>query len=194
MQSPVVIQSCSERVYSGWMLKRHALPDVWVISDARNDARLERALRLMPRGSGLVFRHYHLAPAARRARFDKLARAARARGHCVVLAGSATEVKRWRADGAYGAPATLAEGPAALRLATAHTLREIRQAQRARADAILLSPVFATRSHPGAGTLGPVRFRLLAGKAQAPVIALGGMNAARARALRWKNWAAIDGV
>ena len=30
------------------------------------------------------------------------------------------------------------------------------------ADAVLLSPVFPTRSHPGAPVLGPVRFRLLA--------------------------------
>ena len=59
---------------------------------------------------------------------------------------------------------------------------------------MLLSPVFATRSHPGGGTLGPVRFRLLARQARLPVIALGGMNAAKARALRWKRWAAIDGL
>jgi thiamine-phosphate pyrophosphorylase len=81
-----------------------------------------------------------------------------------------------------------------MRLVTANSLRKIAQAHRARADAILLSPVHATRSHPGGKALGPVRFRLLARRALVPVIALGGMNRHRARALRWKKWAAIDGI
>ena len=81
-----------------------------------------------------------------------------------------------------------------IRLATAHSLAEIGHARRAGASAILLSPVHATRSHPGGMTLGPVRFRLLAARAGIPVIALGGMTRRRAAALRWKNWAAIDGI
>ena len=81
-----------------------------------------------------------------------------------------------------------------LRLVTAHSLHEIGMAQRLRADAVLLSPVFPTRSHPGTNVLGPVRFRLLARHAQVPVIALGGVNAHRARGLKWKKWAAIDGA
>jgi thiamine-phosphate pyrophosphorylase len=81
-----------------------------------------------------------------------------------------------------------------LKLITAHSLREIAAGRRARADAIVLSPVFATRSHPGARTLGPLRFRLLAARAGLPVIALGGMDAARARRLGQAPWAAIDGL
>jgi thiamine-phosphate pyrophosphorylase len=177
------------------MPERHPpLPDIWLVSDARNDARLEQVLRRMPRGSGLIFRHYHLEAGARRARFAKLARLARRHGHVVVLSGTAGEARRWRTWGAYGPPARLGRGPATIRLVTAHSLREIGMAQRARADAILLSPVFATRSHPGAGTLGPVRFRLLAARAQVPVIALGGMSKTRAGRMMWKKWAAIDGI
>ena len=63
-----------------------------------------------------------------------------------------------------------------------------------RADAVLLSPVFATRSHPGAPSLGPLRFLLMAQKAALPVIALGGMTAQRAARLRVHRWAAIDGL
>jgi thiamine-phosphate pyrophosphorylase len=73
-------------------------------------------------------------------------------------------------------------------------MAELGLAARLGADAALLSPVFATRSHPGGATLGPVRFRLLARQAALPVIALGGMDARRARALRWRRWAAIDGL
>ena len=174
--------------------RQSACPEVWAVSDARNDALLARALARLPRGSGLIFRHWHLGPDARQRRFARLARIARRHGHAVVLAGDARAARRWRADGAYGPPHLLARGPRALRLVTAHSLRELAQARRARADAVLLSPVFATRSHPGAPGLGPVRFRLLAARAGLPVIALGGMTGAGARRLRWREWAAIDGI
>ncbi len=174
---------------------RKALPRRWLVSDARNDHLLQAALARLPRGSGLVFRHHHLAPAQRRARFSALRRLCRRLGHGVILAGSPAQARAWRADGSCGPPAALALRRAGLlRLATAHDLREIAAANRARVDATLLSPVFPTRSHPGAPTLGPLRFRLLANRAAAPVVALGGMTRAAARRLRWARWAAIDGL
>lgn len=165
------------------MPARQTLPELWLVSDERNDAQLERALKRLPRGSGLIYRHYHLPPAERTARFEELARIADARGHITVIAG----------DG-YGPAAGLPRRKGALRLATAHNLREIGAANRAGVDAVLLSPVFPTRSHPQARSLGPARFRLLARHSNAPVIALGGMTADRARSLRWPRWAAIDGL
>ncbi len=58
----------------------------------------------------------------------------------------------------------------------------------------MLSPVFPTRSHPGGEILGADTFQRLARASAIPVIALGGMNANRARALGWPFWAAIDGL
>lgn len=166
------------------------LPKVWIVSDARSDAVLERALAGLPRGSGLVFRHYHLEDGERRARFAALLRIARGRGHIVALAADARTARHWGADAAYGPAAKLARGPALTRLVTIHLPREIGRAQRA--DALLLSPAFPTRSHPGAKALGALRFRLIAARAPVPVIALGGMNPHSARRLRWPRWAAID--
>lgn len=159
------------------------LPHIWLLSDARNDAALDCALRRLPRGSGLVFRHYHLPEPERRARFTALARIARRRGISVILSGSAQLARRWGADGSYGR-----HGDATL--ATAHSLRELARARRA--DAALLSPVFPTRSHPGGKVLGPLRFRLLAQRSPVPVIALGGLNPRAARRLKWLRWAGID--
>ena len=82
------------------MRDKQSLPLIWLLSDARNDAQLEQALADLPRGSGFVFRHYHLSPEARRARFDTLAALARRRRHAVVLAGT----QDWGADGRSGAP------------------------------------------------------------------------------------------
>lgn len=168
------------------------IPRLWLISDARNDSGLETALRRMPRGSGLVFRHYHLPEPERRARFRQLRRLARLRGHAVVLAATMRAARAWGADGAYGSASSIAKGPAGLRLVTTHSLRELRRA--ARADAALLSPVFATRSHPGAGALGPLRFLLMAQKSRIPVLALGGMTLRRAARMPLYGWAAIDGL
>lgn len=166
------------------------MPAIWLISDARNDAALDAALDRLPRGSGLIFRHYHLPPAERRARFAALRRRARARGIIVVLAGPMRQARSWGAEGAYGPARMLARGAEGLRLVTVHSLAELARARRA--DAVLLSPVFPTRSHPGSQTLGPLRFRLLAARAAVPVIALGGMGPVAARRLGWPRWAAID--
>ena len=176
------------------MRARQTLPDLWLLSDERNDAMLEDALRRLPRGSGFIFRHYHLVPEERVARWFELLRIARARGHVVILADNALTAREWGADGLYGAPRALYPTSDLLTLATAHSLREIGLANRARADAVLLSPVFPTRSHPDSPTLGPVRFHLLAGHAEMPVIALGGMTARTARRLAWSRWAAINGL
>jgi thiamine-phosphate pyrophosphorylase len=113
----------------------------------------------------------------------------------VILADSALTARAWGADGIYGAPRSLTPcRRGLLHLATAHDLRELGLAARLGADAVLLSPVFPTATHPGGAVLGPVRFRLLAQQSAVPVIALGGMTASHARALDWPRWAAIDGL
>ena len=165
------------------MPRKKPLPTIWLLSDARNDAVLERALKRLPRGSGFVFRHYHLPDAERRTRWNKLVRLARSRGISAVLSGSAALARRWGAEGSYGAHQDAT-------LATTHSLRELRRVHRAKA--VLLSPVFATRSHPGGKILGPLRFRQIASRSPVPVIALGGMNARSARRLKWPRWAGID--
>lgn len=176
--------------YSGAMPACQPLPNIWLITDVRNDTALEGALQRLPRGSGLIYRHYHLPAAQRRARFDQLARLARRYCHRVILAGSARQARRWGADGVYGPARLLAHGPQLLRLVTVHSAAELMRVRRA--NAVLLSPVFPTRSHPEAQELGPNRFYTLAALARVPVIALGGMDRARAKRLGWRRWAAID--
>lgn len=164
--------------------RNQSLPLLWLLSDRRNDAGLEGALRALPRGSGFVFRHYHLDPVARRARFDELAALAHEAGHLVFLSGQ----EDWGADGHYGA-----RGPG-LYLATAHDGEELQRAISARADGIFLSPVFPTASHPGSDTLGPHGFSVLAQQSPVPVIALGGMTRERAETYGIARWGAIDGL
>ncbi len=172
-----------------------SLPRLWLLSDARNDAVLEARLRELGEAAGFVYRHYHLPPEERLARYRYLARIARGAGHLVILADSALTAREWGADGIYGAPLALYPRRVdLLRVATAHDMREIAQANHVGADAVMLSPVFPTNSHPGGKVLGPLRWHGLARRAQMPVIALGGMNAVTARRLGCERWAAIDGL
>lgn len=175
------------------MAQDQSVPDIWLLSDARNDRKLEAAIMRLPPGSGFVFRHYHLGPCERAARFAQVLPLLRSAGHWAIVSGGFQTAEAWGADGVYGGSDAIPPPP--LRwIATAHDAAEIADANTYGASAVMLSPVFPTRSHPGAATLGSARFRALAAQAEMPVIALGGMNAERARALGWPRWAAIDGL
>lgn len=86
-------------------------------------------------------------------------------------------------------------GRGLLLTAAVHGRRGLARARRLRADAVLVSPVFPTRSHPGARALGPLRWAALARRAGRPAIALGGIGPGNAGRLpRWAaGLAAIDG-
>ena len=161
------------------MPKRHALPTLWLMTDERMGDRLFPALRRLPRGSGVVFRHYGLPRPERQALFERVERIARARRLMLLVGG----LDHGRHRGAVSAPV--------------HSLPERIAAERAGAQLLFVSPVFPTRSHPGARALGRVRFGLLVRGARVPVIALGGMTREGARSLSAfgiHGWAAIDGL
>jgi thiamine-phosphate pyrophosphorylase len=172
------------------MQRRHPLPRLWLMTDERQGQGLWTALRRLPRGSGIVFRHYHLPAGERRALFARVRRVARSRNCLLLLAGPAALARRWGADGGHD--------PGRRRgafSASAHDLRELRAAERAGAALAFVSPVFPTRSHPGARVLGRARFGLIAGQARIPVVALGGVDRRRAASLRRLGaygWAGID--
>lgn len=170
------------------MTPRQPLPRRWLMTDERLGERLFAALERLPPGGGIVFRHYSLAPAERRALFDRVKTAARRRGQLLLLAGPAEEAQAWGADGSHGC-----DPDTGLRSAPAHDGAEIRAAEASGAALVFLSPVFPTRSHPGAPVLGTDGFSRLAAQTALPVVALGGMDEARFASLdgAW-GWAGID--
>lgn len=149
---------------------------LWLMTDERMGDAIWPALARLPRGSGVVFRHFATAPAERAALFARVATLARRRG-LVLLEGGGVAQRRL--------------------LHPAHSLREARAARRARATLVLVSPVYPTRTHPGDRALGPLRAAAIARAAGIPAIALGGMTRARflqLRRLGFVGWAAIDGL
>lgn len=138
------------------------------------------AARALPKGSIVVARS--------RVRLEELSRMllklARTRGFAVLVAGDPPLAARLGADGFHLPEARAGEiahwrarWPAMFITTSAHSLRALRETQ---ADAVFLSPVFATASHPSRAALTAVRANLMARQARGPVYALGGIDARNA--------------
>ncbi len=180
-------QPCFSQVY----------PQIWLMTDFRNDAVLEESISNLPRGSGIIFRHYHLDGDSRYQRFKAVQACARRKDHLLMLAGPPRLARLWGADGVHGRQWQRHQTAGLLHSAPVHNISEIRVAQHAGADLLFLSPVFATRSHPGQKPLGHMQAKKLISLCQIPVILLGGMNAQRFQQrehLGALGWAAIDGL
>lgn len=172
------------------MRTRHprSWPRSWLMTDERVGEGLWDALARLPKGGGVIFRHYATQPNERRALFARVRRMARKRGLTLIVAGSVLA----GANGIHGRHARRGHG---LLTRPVHSRTEAIAAQKAGADLIVVSPVFQTRSHPGARGLGPVRMGLMLRGIDLPVIALGGMDARRLKRLaplKLHGWAAID--
>jgi thiamine-phosphate pyrophosphorylase len=169
------------------MPRRHPLiPKLWLMTDERMGDALWPALDRLPRGSGVVFRHYSLGRTERVALFRKVLKVARRRHLLVLRAGP------YPLPGEDGTHGTRGRGLVGWAV---HDRGEAVAAMRAGADLVFLSPIFATASHPGAQTLGRVRAGLVLRALKMPAIALGGMGAGRAKSLKalgFHGWAAID--
>lgn len=151
------------------------------MTDERMGERLWIALRRLPPGSGVVVRHRSLPAAERRALLRRIRRIAQARRLTVSAAGL------WGAQHGGRIPFT----------AAAHDRREAIAAARAGARYLFVSPIYPTRSHPGAPALGPRKAATVARGLGVDIIALGGMDARRWRRLRhlgFTGWAGIDAL
>jgi thiamine-phosphate pyrophosphorylase len=178
------------------MLKRHSssrkLPRLWLMTDEKMGDALLPSIAALPKGSGVIFRHYSLAPTERRALFGEVRKIARRRRLVLILAGPAKRAQAWGADGSHGRGRGCG-----IRTAPVHNIRERIEAERNGADLLFISPVFATTSHVGRSGLGTLRFGFIVKGAKQPVIALGGLNVDRARRLNELGiygWAGIDGL
>ncbi len=182
------------------MPRRHPLakplPRLWMMTDERQGNALWAALARLPKGSGVVVRHYSLSASERRALARKVVRIAQRRKLTVILAGSAGEARAAGADGLHRRSAHI--GPRTMiRTVAVHNARELVLAHRIGADLVFVSPAFPTASHPGGKALGRVRFGMLARQSAIPVIALGGMTWERAQSLRGLDiygWAGIGAL
>jgi thiamine-phosphate pyrophosphorylase len=155
------------------------LPSLILMTD---DERLSDPLAAaghLPRGSMVIVR------ARRAVHRHKLAAAlkpiARARGLKLLVADDPALASVIGADGIHLPQSHArqtshwrARRPGWIITVATHTLRAPAATN---ADAVIVGPVFATASHPGAPTLGATQLRLFARRSPLPVYALGGIDA-----------------
>ena len=182
-------------------LKRAAgstLPPLILMTD---EARLADPLpvaRALPAGSAIILRHYGAPERVALAR--QLAAVARRRGLHLLVGEDAVLARRVGAAGVH-LPERAIRRAAAVRwqrewliTAAVHSHAALVSAAACGADAALLSPVFATASHPDVRALGLHRFAALTQASPIPVYALGGIDGARARLLRGSGAVGIAGI
>jgi thiamine-phosphate pyrophosphorylase len=177
---------------------RHNLPRAFFVTDPVRTADMLAIAQRLPRGFGIVWRHFGAADRLESGR--KLARLCRRRGLVLLVSADPMLAARIGAHGVHWPEARLRGfrlRPAGMiETAAAHSPWAIARAARLGIDAVIVSPVFPSRSPSADRPLGALRFREMARTAAIPVYALGGLNAANAaRAMTHAaGWAAIDGV
>ena len=167
-------------------------PRAWLMTDERIGADLFEAIGRLPAGAGIVLRHDSQPLNTRRDLAREVAQCARRRGLVLSVAGDVTLAKEVSAAMVHR-PVT---DPGALPFSLpVHSLQDAIQANAAGAALGFVSPVRATRSHPGRRPLTREEAHAIVATLQCPVIALGGMDAAHfahVSAIGFYGWAGID--
>lgn len=168
------------------------------MTDQKRAPDMDRVIKNLPRGAVVILRDYDAEN--RQALAKRWRQKTRRKGLKLLIAGDARLARRVRADGIHLPGWQLhrraVRNPMVPILSAAcHSRRDLAIANARTIGMKLVSPVFPTRSHPGAMTLGPHRLARLVDGIEG-CIALGGVKAATVRRLPFKRlsgFAAIDG-
>ncbi len=183
--------------------RRRQLPAVFLMTDEHRLPFPDRAVSSLPRGSGVVLRHY--GDPARDEIAMRIESLCRRRGLLFSVGGNWRLAARMGAHGLHLPAHMTTRGPSpgarlwirrrnALLTVAAHDSIGLRRASKVVAVAAFLSPIFYTLSHPGRPPLGPVRCAAMVRNAKVAVIALGGITAKKINALRDTGCIGIAGI
>lgn len=171
---------------------------LFLTDNARVDDPLAIA-RSLPPGAGVILRDYDLVTRGQLA--DELSVLCRLNHLLLLIAGSEGLAQQVGAHGVHMPEYAISQiAPIRHRhpdwwiTAAAHSAPAARRAHQAGADAVLVSPVFSTLSHPGAPTLGVRRFTAIARASGLPTYALGGVDAQNVHRLRGSKACGIAAI
>ena len=161
----------------------------------------QKLLLGLPSNSAIILRHpdtgallqlaYNTLPLAKRM------------GHRVLIASEPLVALKVGADGVHLPEALINRKPSInwarihpqwIITASAHKSKAVQRAQSAGADAIILSPVLKTASHPEARPLCFLRFSKLCRLSKSAIYALGGISQYNMRRLKGSGCAGIAGI
>ena len=175
------------------------LPSALFLTDrARCPDPLGVANRL-PAGAGVILRDYDFPEREHLA--ERLGEVCSRRNLVYLVAGDPQLAAKYGAHGLHlperqiGSYRASDREPGMLLTTSAHSAEAVARAAAIGADAVLLSPIFRTASHPDAEPLGVERFSEIMGQANLPVYALGGLNEENLTTIpQSKRLAGYDGV
>jgi len=158
-----------------------ALPSLLFFTDDRRTPDPVSTITGLPKGVGVVFRHYESADRLRLA--ERCLKIAKDQGRLFLIAGDEGLARDLKADGVH-LPEYLAPHAQRIRqrrplwtlTMAVHSAWALRTAQVLDVDALMVSPVFATQSHPARASLGPVRLARWTRSSCHPLYALGGVT------------------
>lgn len=182
--------------------KKSGLPRFFLFTDQNRLPDPRPILHKLPRGSAIIVRHK--CPKQLELRVKSLVPLAKRLHLKVLVSNNIRLALKLGADGVHLSERTARLGPQRIQsqrphfitTAAAHSTSAIWRAKQADAGLVFISPVFLTKSHPHAMTLGHLRaIRLLPGRTICAA-ALGGVTTTTVKRLnltRFQGFGAIEG-
>jgi thiamine-phosphate pyrophosphorylase len=165
-----------------WAVRGKPLPNLMFFTDPERTPDPERVAERLPAGAAVVFRAFGAPDAAARGR--RLREITRRRGLRLLVGADAALTLEIEADGLHLPERLAAEAPG-LRTAhpdwlitlAAHDMAAALNGAAVGADALVVSPVFPSRSPSAGAPLGVEGLKRIVGAVETPVYALGGVRA-----------------
>ncbi|MGD8325740.1 MAG: thiamine phosphate synthase [Sphingomonadales bacterium] len=156
--------------------KTIGLPSAWFLTDERVADPIS-VIHTLPKNCGVIFRNYNHPN--RKDLALKVVKAAHNAKHMVLIAADKDLAIACGADGVHwpkwadSAPLN----PPLISTYAVHDEGELKHAEEMSASAVIISPIFETKSHKGSNTLGIKGLKGLMAQTNLPVYAMGGINA-----------------
>ena len=165
-----------------WLVRGKRLPNLLFFTDPKRTPDPERVAERLPAGAAVVFRAFGAPDAAARGR--RLREITRRRGLTLMVGADAALALEVEADGLH-LPERLAAQALDLRAAhpdwlitlAAHDMRAATVGAGAGTDALVVSPIFPSRSPSAGQPLGVEGLKRIVEAVRTPVYALGGVRA-----------------
>ncbi|MDV7339861.1 thiamine phosphate synthase [Terasakiella sp. A23] len=166
-------------------------PPLFLMTDAKRLPDPSDFIPLLPKGSAVIVRHF--SEQEKTNIIFKIKPVCRKHKIKILVSDSPSLALRHQLDGVHFPEKTVRKiagcgylrraRPSLIFTAACHSARALNAAQKARLDAVLISPIFATQSHPGGKTLGPWTFQKLSRTKGLKTYGLGGINPKTAQRL-----------
>ncbi|WP_417831178.1 thiamine phosphate synthase [Terasakiella sp.] len=164
--------------------KKKNLPALVFMTDAKRFPDPTNLIPRMPKNSALIVRHF--SKKQKEQILIKIKRLCRKHKVKLLVSDDLHLALKHHLDGVHFPEKTVKKIAACGRFirpkasfvvtGACHCLPALKRAEKAKLDGVLLSPVFATQSHPNAVCLGSVRFNAWASHTNRAVYGLGGIN------------------